>query len=107
MNKLWEHIENILPGLVLFVSVFFLMVDVHTLTVPEILKHINTGQSALVAGVLLAFAYMIGVANAPFARLLFTEIPIMDSIRLWYFIRAMEGDGKSECKMRRALPVLP
>jgi hypothetical protein len=90
MNKLWDHIENLAPGLLLATgAVFWIGKEVDLFALLHTLKLETVGTSAIVGVLFLSFGYTLGVANASLGRLIFTEIPLMDYFRHAYLTRVL------------------
>lgn len=94
MDKLWEHIEHLAPGLALSLT---LGIIIFPEFIDKNIQLLNTlseyGGNALVSIFFLAFAYLLGVTNSSLSRGLFTEvIPVMDYCRWKYFERILKGN---------------
>jgi hypothetical protein len=78
MDRLWEHIEHLAPGIVLAILV---TAGVLPYISPAVLSDVPQ-DAVLIGGAFVALGYLLGVINSSVARLLFTEIiPLMDWLR--------------------------
>jgi hypothetical protein len=77
MERLWEHIEHLAPGLVLAILMFFGLSSAMSKAFP--ISASVARDSVLIGGAFVAFGYLLGVINSSLSRLFFADLlPILD-----------------------------
>ena len=105
MDRLWEHIEHLAPGLVLAILVFFGLASTIDRAFP--LRPKMPREAILVGGAFVAFGYLLGVINSSLARLVFIDIlPFLDWLRWRHLARAVRnspllGGAVADLRSRR------
>lgn len=90
VDRLWEHIEHLAPGLVLAILIFFgfSKTMAEAFPVPESVPR----DPLLVGGAFVAFGYLLGVINSSLSRLCFADlVPLLDWLRWRHLARAVRN----------------
>lgn len=92
MERLWEHVEHLAPGLVLAVLAFISLADAAArahVAAPNIPR-----DTIFTGGAFLAFGYVLGVINSSLARLVFVDlVPLLDWLRWRHLARAARNNS--------------
>jgi hypothetical protein len=87
VERLWEHIEHLAPGLVLAILGFFGLSATITRAFPSSSK--IPPDAVLVGGAFVVFGYLLGVINSSLTRFVFLEMfPVLDWLRWRHLERA-------------------
>jgi hypothetical protein len=90
MERLWEHVEHLTPGLVLAMLLFFSLSPTvtHIFPVPDTVPR----DPVLIGGAFVAFGYLLGVVNSSLSRLFVADVfPLLDWFRWRYLVRAVRN----------------
>lgn len=93
MDRLWEFIEHIVPGLAIVVLAYLVSdgLDHKKIITPDLDLDSN---KALLGAVVIGVSYMVGVFNSALCRFAFTESRVMDVVRGRYLKRLCISNPK-------------